>query len=265
MHYMVVDGVVAQDLDETSVSEKLIVMPDQFQVNPYERANLKVTRVDTGPLRAGETFVFCCFNNLWKITPRQFALWVRILDEVPRSVLWLVAPNEVSARNLRAEAAKLGLASERLRITPRVSREDYLSQYLHVDLFLDTLPFNAGTTASDALSYGVPIVTQIGSSFAGRMAASVLKSVGLLELVAENEAEYVRIAVGLARNPDRLQDIRAQLKISLKESALFDPLRFARSLENAFCRAYERYLAGEVPEHINVDVSNTPLEAKVKL
>jgi predicted O-linked N-acetylglucosamine transferase (SPINDLY family) len=266
MHYMVVDSVVAQNLDDTSVLEKLIVMPHQFQVNPYRQANLAVTRVDTGPIqRAKEAFVFCCFNNLWKITPRQFALWVRILNEAPSSVLWLVAPNEVSASNLRAEAVKRGLASERLRITRRVSREDYLSQYLQVDLFLDTLPFNAGTTASDALSYGVPIVTQIGSSFAGRMAASLLRSIGLPELVAENETEYVRIAVGLARNPDRLQDIRAQLKIGHYESAIFDPLRFARSLENAFRIAQERYSAGAVPEHIKVDLNDAPFKAQVKL
>jgi predicted O-linked N-acetylglucosamine transferase (SPINDLY family) len=250
MHYMVVDGVVAQDWDETSAVEKLIVMPDQFQVNSYVRDIPTVMGTDISPPLADDTFVFCCFNNLWKITPRQFALWGRILNEVPSSVLWLVAPNQVSARNLRAEASKLGLASERIRITPRVSREDYLFQYLHVDLFLDTLPFNAGTTASDALSCGVPIVTQIGNSFAGRMAASLLKSVGLPDLVAENDEEYVRISTGLARDKCRLQKIRTRLKNGQKESALFDPLRFARSLERALCGAYERCSAGAAPRHI---------------
>jgi predicted O-linked N-acetylglucosamine transferase (SPINDLY family) len=233
-------------------SEKIIYLPYSFQVNPSHRptASDKRSRQDLG--LPNESFVFCCFNNSWKITPKVFEEWMQILQQVPDSVLWLYADNLACEENLKSEAAKHGVSVERIFFAKRVQRDVYLAQFQHADLFLDTLPYNAGTTASDALWAGVPVLTQIGKSFAGRMAASLLTTIGVPELITHGKEEYCSLAVELASNPERLATIKTKLTQNRMSAPLFNTELFARHIESAYKAAYSRYHAGLPPDHIYV-------------
>lgn len=178
---------------------------------------------------------------------------MRILQKVPGSVLFLLAHTESTQRNLRSAAARSGVDPGRLVFGGRLGFSEYLARYRAADLFLDTLPYNAGTTASDALWAGLPVLTRMGEAFAARVAASVLRAIGLEELVTSTQEEYESLAVELATQPQRLAQIRAQLERNRLTTRLFDTPRHTRSLEDAYLKMHARYMAGLPPEHIQVE------------
>jgi protein O-GlcNAc transferase len=190
-------------------------------------------------------FVFCSFNNNYKITPETFSIWMGLLAAVEGSVLWLLADNAIAVRNLKREAGARGVSPDRLVFAPRVSLEVHLARHRLADLFLDTLPYGAHTSASDALWAGLPVLTCLGTTFPGRVAASLLRAVGLPEMVAESRVGYEQLALRFARDPDALGALRAKLGRNRGSFPLFDTERFTRHLEAAYERMWECYQRGE--------------------
>jgi predicted O-linked N-acetylglucosamine transferase (SPINDLY family) len=190
------------------------------------------TRSEAGLPETG--FVFCCFNHNWKITAPLFDIWMRLLDKVEGSVLWLLQGNDAIRANLRREAQARGVDPMRILFASRTTPELHLARQQLADLFLDTLPYNAHTTASDALWAGLPVVTTPGHSFPARVAASILTAAGLPELIAPNLAAYEALAWELAADPDRLRAIRETLARNRQIAPLFDTARFTRNLEAAY-------------------------------
>ncbi len=197
--------------------------------------------------------MFCCFNNSYKITPDLFAIWMRLLHTVEGSVLWLLEGNATAARNLRLEAGKRGIAPERLVFAPRMALADHLARQRQADLFLDTFYYNAHTTASDALWAGLPVLTCLGDTFAGRVAASLLTAVGLPELITHSHAEYESLALALATRPEQLAALRQKLAVNRTTQPLFDTARFTRHIEAAYRKMHARYQSGLSPTHIVVE------------
>jgi protein O-GlcNAc transferase len=196
-------------------------------------------------------FVFCCFNNNYKILPGMFDCWIRILKQVNGSVLWLLDDNASASRNLRAEAVARGVSADRLVFAERVPLPEHLARHKSADLFLDTLPYNAHTTASDALWAGLPVLTCLGETFAGRVAASLLNAVGLPELITTRDA-YEQVAVDLAQHPEKFTTIKAKLAANRLTTPLFDTTLFTAHIEAAYTAMYERHQAGLAPDHIVV-------------
>lgn len=252
MDYLIADRVVVPSELRYGYTESIIFMPDSYQVNCAHRtvSEVRVSRAKFGLPEGG--FVFCCFNNAYKITPAIFDVWMGILREVGDSVLWLLVRDEDARNNLRTEARRRGVSDTRVVFAERVPVEAHLARLQLADLFLDTTPCNAHTTASDAIRMRVPVLTCIGSSFAGRVAASLLHAVGLPELIAKNLDDYRQLAVDLARSPARLSAIRIRLDKNLQTSSLFEPATFARRLEFAFETVFERRQRGLRPEDIFV-------------
>lgn len=245
--YAMVDHHVAPEGHERFYTEALVRLPHSYQANDDRRviANPGPTRAACGLPAQG--FVFCCFNNLNKLTPAVFDVWMRLLRAVPGSVLWLLEDKPWAATNLRREAMRRGVEPSRLHFARRVASDAHLARQRHADLFLDTLPFNAHTTASDALWAGVPVLTVTGETFAGRVGTSLLHAVGLAELVTGTWAEYEALAIELARDPRRLASLRARLAANRATAKLFDTAGFARGLEAAYDEMWRRHEAGEAP------------------
>lgn len=252
MDYLIADPVLIPPDCRRHYAEKIMVLPS-FQVNDSQRpiSDRVFTRETLGLPQTG--FVFCCFNNSYKITPLTFASWMRILARVEGSVLLLYAENDQMPDNLHREAVQAGIAPQRLVFTGLLPPADYLARYRCADLFLDTLPYNAGTTASDALRMGLPLLTCTGDALASRMAASLLTAMDVPDLITSTEAGYEDLAVELATNAARLQLIKTRLQRNRPTAALFDTVGFARHLEAAFSKAFERHLAGLPPDHIVVE------------
>ena len=250
--YIIADPVVVTPQTECYYTEKVIYLPDTHQVNDRSRviADEVFTRDELNLPATG--FVFCCFNSGYKISPATFAGWMRILKAVPGSVLLLYAPYEPIEENLRAQAAEQGVDPRRLVFGERLAPPEYLARYRTTDLFLDTFPYTAGTTASDALWAGLPVLTLTGEAFVSRTAASLLKAIGAPELITSTQQEYERLAIELASNPERLAEIRAKVERNRLSSPLFDTPRFASNLESAYRTAHDRYRAGLPPDHIRV-------------
>jgi predicted O-linked N-acetylglucosamine transferase (SPINDLY family) len=201
-------------------------------------------------------FVFCCFNKVAKITPHTFAGWMRILAQVPGSVMWLWAANPTAQRNLRREAGNRGVLADRLIFAPRLaSLPEHLARHRVADLFLDTLPYNAHTTASDALWAGLPVLTQIGETYAGRVAASLLTAIGLPDLITSTQEQYETLAIALAAETERLAELRERLARNRLTTPLFDTHRYTRDLEAAYDSIQARYEAGLPPEDTWVNSS----------
>ncbi|MGH6629165.1 MAG: tetratricopeptide repeat protein, partial [Burkholderiales bacterium] len=228
-------------------SESIVYLPDCFQANDNQRSSgaIKPERSAVGLPKSG--FVFCCFNSSYKITPSVFESWLGLLRAVPGSVLWLFAEHPVVGRNLREKTRQRGVDPERLVFAERLRYADHLARMQLADLFLDTLPFNAGTTASDALWTGVPVLTCTGEAFASRMAASLLNAVGMPELVTSNWEDYVRLALELASDSTRLAAVKARQAQSPATCPLFDADRFCRNIEAAYFAMWERTRRGEPP------------------
>ena len=250
--YIVADRIVIPPDERGCFTEKVVTLPECYQANDRDRA-----RPGPAPARdscglPADGVVFCCFNNTYKIVPALFARWMRILAAVPGSVLWLMADNAAAAANLRTEAAARGIAPERLVFAPRAALPDHLARHACADLFLDTLPYNAHTTASDALWAGLPLLTCAGATFAGRVAASLLTHVGLPDLVAFSPDDYERRAVALATDPQALAALRARLAASRLTAPLFDTARFTHGLERAYEAMHARRREGLAPDHLEV-------------
>lgn len=236
--YVIADPFVLPPELEPFFTEKPLHMPQCFQVNDRQRAiGPRPTRQDCG-LPDG-AFVFCAFNNNFKFSPEVFGAWMRILKRVPDSVLWITADNEVVRENLRKEAGKHGVPSGRIYFAGRVPPADYLARYQVADLFLDTFPFGAGTTASDALWAGLPLLTYTGHVFASRMAGSLLQAVGLPELITYSLKDYENKAVELAQERARVDAMKKHLDENRMECALFDTPRFVRDLEDLYRKAVD--------------------------
>jgi predicted O-linked N-acetylglucosamine transferase (SPINDLY family) len=250
--YIIADAIVLPFEQQAYYTEKIVHLPDCYQVNDRKRemAAAPPTRKDEGLPEVG--FVFCCFNNNYKITREVFEIWLRLLKQVDGSVLWLLRDNETAQRNLRREAEAAGIASTRLVFAERVPLDRHLARHSLADLFLDTLPYNAHTTASDALWAGLPIVTCMGETFPGRVAASLLQAIGLPELVTSSALEYEQLAQRLASRPEELGPFRTKLHQNRLTFPLFDTDRFVRQLEAAYVRMWERSQAGLEPESFSV-------------
>lgn len=248
--YLLADATVIPAEARDAYDERIVYLPS-YQANDRRRPRPSAaSRAALGLPQAG--FVYCCFNNPCKINPATFAAWAEILHAVPGSVLWVLDEDDQARVNLRGHAEAAGLEPRRIVFAKRTHREAYLAQLAAADLFLDTLPYNAGTTASDALWMGLPVLTQLGRSFPARVAASLLRAVGLPELVATDAAGYVRTAVWLAQQPVECLALRQKLSRARDDSALFDTAGFTRHLESALREAHRLQAAGEAPRDIVV-------------
>jgi len=196
--------------------------------------------------------VFCCFNHSYKITPRTFDSWMRILDRVEGSVLWLLESNPEAVHNLRKECTNRNVDPRRLIFAPHLALGEHLARIRAADLFIDTLPYNAHTTASDALWSGLPLLTLVGQTFAGRVAASLLKAIDMPELVTTTQENFEALAVELATHPRRLMQIRNKLERNRLMTPLFDTRLFTRHIEDAYAKMYGRLQADLPPDHIFV-------------
>ena len=250
--YLIADKTLIPKESQEYYSEKIVFLPNSYQVNDRHRAiaSTQFTKQELGLPQ--DSFVFCCFNNNFKITPDVFDTWVRILKAVDASVLWLLEDNQIAATNLQKEAALRGLDPSRLVFAKRMTLPEHLARHKAADLFLDTLPYNAHTTASDALWAGLPVLTCLGESFASRVAASLLNAIGLPELVTETQPEYEAFAIELATNPIKLKSIKHKLENNRLATPLFDTPQFAKHIEAAYLQMYERYMANLPPDHIYI-------------
>jgi protein O-GlcNAc transferase len=252
MDYIIGDAEVIPEGHEVFYSEQVVRLPDSYQVNDTKRviAGHVPTRAEAGLPASG--FVFCCFNNNYKITPEVFDVWMRLLKAVPGSVLWLLEDNAAASRNLRREAQARGVDAGRLVFAGRVLPPDHLARHRLADLFLDTLPCNAHTTASDALWAGLPVLTCRGNAFAGRVAASLLRAVGLPELVVDDLGAYETLAMRLATAPGELAGLKARLLQNRLTHPLFDIERYRRHLESAYAAMIEQHRQGKSPRGFSV-------------
>ncbi len=249
MDYLIADDTIIPASHRRHYAEKIAYLPS-YPVNDSRRriADRRFGREELGLPAAG--FVFCCFNSTHKITPDTFDGWMRILQSVAGSVLFLLGGRESLASNLRREARERGVDPQRIVFGARLPAPEYMARYRAADLFLDTLPYNAGTTASDALWAGLPVLTCTGETFASRVGASLLQAVGLPELITSSREEYERRAVELASEPQTLAGVRTKLDGNLRTTLLFDTPACARHLEEVYARMRDRCAAGLPPEHI---------------
>lgn len=251
MDYLIADATIIPPDSQAYYSEKIIYLPS-YQVNDSQRSISEriFSRDELGLPNQG--FVFCCFNSIYKIQPATFETWMRILHRVPDSTLCLHAENADIRRNLLNAARRSGVHPDRIVFAEFLKADDYLARFRAMDLYLDTWPYTAGTTASDALWAGLPLLTCTGRSFAGRCATSVLKAIDLPELITESPQQYEDLAVELATDQQRLAAIRQKLADHRRTTPLFDTAKFARHLESAFIKICGRYRSGLAPEHIYV-------------
>lgn len=256
MDYLIADKHVVSEVDERFYTEKIAWLPDSYQPNDSLRGagDSAMTRRQYGlPERE---FVFCCFNNSYKINRDIFAIWMRLLRQAEDSVLWLFEDNPYAAGNLRIEARARGVDPARLIFAKRAGHNEHLARHRLADLFLDTIPYGAHTTASDALRAGLPLLTCTGTAFQGRVASSLLAAVGMPELISRNLEEYETAALALAHNPVNLRDLRGKLVANLAHTALFDTTRYTRNLEAVFTAMWDRHRQGLPPVPFRVDTKS---------
>jgi protein O-GlcNAc transferase len=247
--YILADSIVVPEEHRPFFTEQVVWLPDSYLVSDDRRAisSPLPTRHQCG--LPDDAFVFCAFNNSYKITRAIFELWMRILRATPKSVLWLSQTNAIAMINLRHEAERHGVSPERLIFAPLVpDNADHLARVRQADVFLDTLPYNGHTTASDALWAELPVLTCLGETFAGRVAASLLRAIGLPELVATSLKEYEALALKLAHDPAFTTAIRAKLAQNRRTYPLFNTARFTQHIEAAFVTMWQRYQRGERPQ-----------------
>jgi len=252
LDYLIADRYLVPEGSEDLYSEKIAYLPDTFQANDSKRPRPSnaPSRVELGLPQRG--IVFCCFNSFYKLTPAVFDVWMRLLNAVSDSVLWIIAPNAVAEKNLRREAQARGVDPKRLVLAPPIPHRDYLARFLRADMVLDTLPFNGGTTTSDALWMGLPVVTCSGETFASRMAGSLLQAAGVPELITTSLEEYEALALKLALNPQLLAQFKE--KLAPAQSPLFDTVRLTRHFERALETMWKRQMDGDSPASFTVDM-----------
>jgi protein O-GlcNAc transferase len=237
--YVITDRFVSPSAAQTHFVERFLYLPECYCPSDTKRAVAKRPPTRAQCALPEQAFVFCCFNTSYKILPGVFTVWMRLLAAVPRSVLWLAPSHATATVNLRREAAARGVNPARLIFAPRVALPEHLARHAHADLFLDTTPYNAGTTANDALFMGVPVLTCAGETMASRVAGSQLRAIGLTDLIAENLTDYETLALSLAREPALLATYRARLAANRATHPLFDMVRFSRALDELLLAAWE--------------------------
>jgi predicted O-linked N-acetylglucosamine transferase (SPINDLY family) len=251
--YILVDRFVAPDGEQAFFSEKFVLLPTCYQPNDARRSEVTAPTSRRNCGLPEESLVLCCFNNSYKISPEIFDIWMRLLKETPGSVLWLLATNELAQTNLCKEAVARGVDPGRLVFAPVVSFAAHIERHRHADLFLDTLPCNAHTTASDALWGGLPVLTCIGNTFAGRVAGSLLTAIDMPELVTASLEEYEHRALAMIRAPERLRAMRRKIERKRDVSSLFDLPKLTRAIERGYERMWQRWLNGGEPEAFAVE------------
>ena len=249
--YLVVGKDMIPEKNQKFYSEKIVYLPS-YQVNVSKESlpEKHFTREDLGISK--DSFVFCCFNNTYKITPTVFDSWARILANVEESVMMIYISNEIAKENLIKEIILRGIDPERLIFVEKLPRADYLARYRLADLFLDTNPYNAGTTASDALRMSLPVLTMEGDSFNSREAASIINSLNLSEMITASQEEYESLAIELAKNPNKYKIIKEKLSNNLNSAPLFDTSKFTKNFESALIEMHERHHSELKPEHIYI-------------
>jgi protein O-GlcNAc transferase len=252
--YALGDAIVLPFEDQRYFSEKIVQLPDNHFAHDSTQQISPATPSRTEAGLPAQGFVFCCFNNSWKLSPRIFDIWMRLLHQVEGSVLWLSDQNDLAKSNLRAETARRGIDLARVIFAPKLLKiEDHLARHRLADLFLDTLPANAQTTATDALWAGLPVLTCRGARFSERVAASLLHAIGVPELVTENLQEYEALALRLANDPERLQALRDKIAANRTTTPLFDTGHLCRHIEKAFDMMWDIWRNGESPRAFLVE------------
>ena len=250
--YIVADPILIPEGKRQYYSEQIIYLPNSYQPTDNTRtiSGKVVTREDMGLPSGG--FVFCCFNNNYKISPKEFDIWMRLMNKVEGSVLWLLKSNKWAEQNLKRQTEIRGVSAERIIFAEKVPQSEHLARQRLADLFLDTFNYNAHTTASDALWAGLPLVTKLGKGFAARVAGSLLNAVGLPELVTETEQDYEALILKLATHPTKLAEIKEKLVINRLTQPLFNTELYTKHLENGYQKAYQNYFDGHLPQTIIV-------------
>ena len=259
--YIIADKTVIPEIAMNEYTEKIVFLPHCFQVNDSRRS------IAAAPLRVScglddRAFVFCSFNSIYKLNPRLFDSWMNILRQTEHSVLWLLGENDAQMQNLRHWAAARSVSLERLVFAGRLPYAEHLARYQLADLVLDTLPFNGGTTTSDALWGGAPVLTCTGATFAGRMATSLLLALGLPELIAQSLDAYQEKALDLANNPLKLAELKKKLAANRDTSPLFNTRLLTRHIEDAYARMWRHHQAGQAPEHLWISPLQCPAIAE---
>ena len=250
MDYIIADYTVIPKSQQKNYSEKIIYLPHSYQPNDNNRF---VSKTITSKLDFGlpeDSFVFCCFNNNYKISPSEFDIWMRILRNTKNSVLWLFKSNKYADKNIINEAMSRGVDKSRIIFAEKIKVDEHLARHKHADLFLDTFNYNAHTTASDALWSGLPIVTKEGLQFASRVSASLLRSVGMEELITKTEEEYENLIMHLYENKNKLNKIRVELNTNNKNKPLFDTKQYTLDLEESFKRVFEIEINGKDKQNV---------------
>ncbi len=245
--YVMADRIVIPEDEQKHYAEKVIYLPDSYQVTDAKRPILPNVPARSEVGLPEDAFVYCAFNRTSKITPLLFDVWMRLLTKTAGSVLWLLDGDPAARENLRREAVARGVAAERIVFAPSVPADEHLARHQLADLFLDTLPYNAHTTASDALWAGLPVLTCLGTAFAGRVAASLLNAVGLPELVTRSLEEYERLALRIAQDSELRTALKSKLATHRSTWPLFDTVGMTRHIEKAFDEMWRRHCAGEAP------------------
>jgi len=252
LDYLIADEVVIPPSQQQHYSENIIYLPDSYQANDNTRRISEEPQTRSMYGLPEDSFVFCCFNNSYKISPDEFDIWCRLLVRIPNSVLWLLKTNDKVSINLSREAEKRGVDPKRLIFANRVPLDQHLARHQLADLFLDTFNINAHTTASDALWAGLPLITKCGEDFAARVSASLLTALNLEELITSTPETYEQLAIEFATSPEKLAAIKMSLHDNRLLRPLFDTEKFVGHLEQAFVMAYERYFKGEEPQTFHV-------------
>jgi predicted O-linked N-acetylglucosamine transferase (SPINDLY family) len=250
--YLIADQTLIPQESQEGYSEKIAYLPNSYQANDRKRviSGKEFIKAELGLPEQG--FIFCSFNNNYKILPATFESWMRILKAVDGSVLWLYEDNAAAANHLRQEAEKRGVHPSRLVFAKRIPLAEHLARHQLADLFIDAFPCNAHTTASDALWAGLPVLTLMGNAFASRVAASLLNAIELPELITSTPQAYEALAIEIAKNPAKLAALKQKLASNRLTTPLFDTPQFTKDLERSYVQIYERYQAGLPPEHIFV-------------
>ena len=250
--YIVADHNVIPPENQKNFTEKLIYLPHTYMPtdNTREISSRDISKKEFG--LPDDSFVFCCFNNHYKITTEEFDIWMKFLSKIEKSVLWLSKANHVSEANLKKEAIKRNVDSSRIIFAERVPMKDHLARYKFADLFLDTFNYNAHTTASEALWGGLPVITKAGKGFPARVASSLLRAIDLPELITKNKKEYEDLVLELANNAKKLSMIKEKLAVNRSFQPLFNTEQYTRYLEDGYKQAYLNYLKGEVTKNIIV-------------
>jgi len=250
--YVIADPIVITADQRQFYEEKIVYLPDSYQANDGGREipTIRFSKSELGLPEEG--FIYACFNNNYKISEETWQVWMRILSRVEESVLWLFEDNIFSSENLRSQAVKMGINRDRIIFAKRAPHSEHVSRQMMADLFLDTLPYNAHTTASDALWAGLPILTCTGKSFASRVAASLLHSLELDELITSNFEDYEKMAILLATNRNKLEEIKHKLQQNLHTKPLFNTKKFTKNIERSYIEMLRQYDANLAPIHIDL-------------